>query len=780
MHRYHARFRLALTQRLPLLLSASTIALLGPGTTHLGSPSPAHARSAKAAKTITDSAQPKGVRVRVAGKAQCRGCSIRDLETLLGARARKPLPKDSLQLPPELQTKNDARAMAQQYRWSVKFRDDLQVRLTPKGTWAPELLPAQAHQTPNPGLPQLYSRGSQDLDAVEALRARYQARFVREIDLPDNALDNLRERALRRSLVAQPDLAALYWIDATFATPQQMLRFGQELQALPEVEFVHLQPLGVRPPQDIPPTTSDHSRSQGYLGPDPGVNGTYGWQQGYFGEGVRISDCEYSWEVKHEDLAENPIQVEKGQSANGHDIDHGTAVMGIVVAGHNGFGVKGLAPKAKPAVYPEGPNRRTASVTNAIADSKAGDIVMLEMQTYGQSQKHLVPAEYDKPVWMATKTGTDAGVIVIGAAGNGYENLDIPFYKKYRDRGDSGAIIVGAGTSNRTHSKMDFSTYGKRVDVHAWGQNVVTTGYGDLKKYGGDKRQVYTRKFAGTSSATPIVSGAAALVQEFSRKEHNHTLTPLEMRKLLRETGIPQKGGGQIGPIPNVKAAMEKLGKSEPDKEDPEVEITDPAKDIEATLEEDQSAHGFKVEVKATDNKGIKSVQLEIDGKKVGDPDKEEPYIFDVELEAGEYEIVAVATDLSDNEGRSETLDAEILPFEETDESEDEGESESDGGSESENKSDNESDTATENSEKEDSPAETEDSDSESAKSDKTPSEEESEGKTPENSNEPTEDKPEPPKAGGCALRDSTPSPLSLGFGLVALAAWTRRKLVKN
>lgn len=713
-----------------------------------------------------DQAPAGGVRVRVAGQLECSRCSVRDLEVLLGAKARKPLPKDPLFLPPALERGAYSQERGN-YQWTVKFRDDLEVRMSPQSLLASELLEGEegGDQTPNQGLAQLYSRRSGvELEAVEALRQRYQVRFLPEIKISEAELDELRERALRRSLVAQPDLAALYRVDGDFEKPEDMLRFAEELQALPEVEFVSLQPIHVPPPQDLPPKTTDFSGKQRHLGPDPGVNGEYAWEQGYFGEDIRITDCEGGWEIDHEDLSENPIQIEKGQKPRGAAVDHGTAVMGIVVAGHNGYGVKGLAPKAKPNAYPDYPNRRTTAITNALKDSAKGDIVMLELQTPGRSGSKFVPVEYDKPDWMATKTGTDAGVLVIAAAGNGNENLDADFYKEYMDRGDSGAIIVGAGTANTRHSKMNFSTYGKRVDVQGWGEKVVTTGYGDLKKFGGDAKQKYTKQFAGTSSATPIVVGSAALIQSFVKKEHNRVLSPKEMRELLKETGVAQGDGGHIGPLPDVKAAMEKLGKGKADEEAPKVQITEPQKDIEATLEKGESAHAFKVEVEATDNQAVKSVHLEVDGKKVGDADEEEPYIFDVELEEGNHKIVAVATDTNKNEGRSKALKAEVSPFEEKGESESGSPSESE--SESESASGGEPDSGDS-----DSKGATSQSDSDSNDDSGSDSEDPSQEGSDESKKQ---DQPAPSEGGGCAMRDSTPLPAATAFGLLMLAGLRR------
>jgi len=89
---------------------------------------------------------------------------------------------------------------------------------------------------------------------------------------------------------------------------------------------------------------------------------------------------------------------------------------------------------------------------------------------------------------------------------------------------------------------------------------VYTTGYGDL--YRGGPHENYTAQFNGTSAATPLVASAAVAVQSFAKRKLGITITPLEMRELLIATGTPQGTGGHIGPLPNIKAACEKLEES--------------------------------------------------------------------------------------------------------------------------------------------------------------------------------------------------------------------------
>jgi hypothetical protein len=196
------------------------------------------------------------------------------------------------------------------------------------------------------------------------------------------------------------------------------------------------------------------------------------------------------------------------------------------------------------------------AVTAAAGDSAAGDIVLLELQTTQDG----APIEVEKPVWMVVKAATDAGVVVIAAAGNGANNLDgIPwgFYASY---GDSGAIIVGAGTANAAHDKLAFSTFGSRVNVQGWGQGVFTLGYGNTwGAYGGDNNQAYEANFGGTSAASAMVAAAAVALQQRARGLYGESLSSLEMRQLLIDTGRPQGSGGHIGPFVDVAAALSAL-----------------------------------------------------------------------------------------------------------------------------------------------------------------------------------------------------------------------------
>jgi len=319
------------------------------------------------------------------------------------------------------------------------------------------------------------------------------------------------------------------------------------------------------PPHDISPTTTNFEANQGYIESNPGLNIRYAWNNNTNGLGINIKAVEYGLNVAHEELDHQNASIAPGATINPSATtaytEHGSAVGGIVFADKGTYGISGLAYNANEYVlYPEwtveyGYNRVLAT-SNAIANSNAGDIIIFEMQTGGQNGEFVL-AEYEQAIWDLTKAATDAGIIIVAAAGNGNENLDDAFYNSYNARGDSGAIIIGAGTSNVNHNKMSFSTYGSRVNVQGWGENVyASANYGSSIVFGGDFNQSYYPFFSGTSSATAILGGFTAVLQSYYLAQTGNYMTPLAIRDLMINTGIAQGTGGHIGPLPNMEAAI--------------------------------------------------------------------------------------------------------------------------------------------------------------------------------------------------------------------------------
>lgn len=393
------------------------------------------------------------------------------------------------------------------------------------------------------------------------------ASLKRAISISDDKIDFLSKEAIRisKSDYYVQKLKRIYQVDFSIQ-PIDFKFFTEKLNSFPEVEYCYeMNTSPIKPPTDIAPATNDFEANQAYLGPDPGVNMQYAWNLGLSGTGIKVRDIEYGFNSNHEELNSVNVFIAPGMTvstaATSAYTEHGTSVFGVVMADNGSYGVSGLAYGAQEMVlFPEWQQsgyNRVFAVSQAIQNSQPGDVIIYEMQAYDASS-NLLPAEYDLTVWNLTKAATDAGIIIVEAAANGSRDLDSPTYASYMSRGNSGAILVGAGSSTVSHVKSSFSNYGSRVDVQGWGQSVFTSGFtGGYFTVGGDLNQAYTN-FAGTSSATPIVAGCVIVLQSYYHGLTGNYLSPLEMRNLLIDTGIPQGNPvtGHVGPLPNMQAAL--------------------------------------------------------------------------------------------------------------------------------------------------------------------------------------------------------------------------------
>ncbi|PFD61488.1 S8 family peptidase [Bacillus thuringiensis] len=322
------------------------------------------------------------------------------------------------------------------------------------------------------------------------------------------------------------------------------------------------------------PNNNPRFKKQGYLEAAPyGINAPFAWGiQGGNGNGITFVDMEYGWLLNHEDLLHQNIELMSGRNINQH-VGHGTSVLGIVSSEDNEVGNIGIAPKAKAKVISQirdnGQYNTADAILSAVNELEAGDVLLLEAQASfdGYGDQYL-PVEVQPDIFDAIRAGTDKGIVIIEAGANGWNDLDQfkdrkgkqVLNRNSKDFKDSGAIMVGASSSSFPHERMWFSNYGSRIDVYGWGENVDTT----TAEQSRSAVNLYTSSFSGTSSASPIIAGAATLVQSIAKENLGQPYRPSELRAILsnQSTGTKSKDpyADKIGVLPDLKSILVNLG----------------------------------------------------------------------------------------------------------------------------------------------------------------------------------------------------------------------------
>lgn len=438
----------------------------------------------------------------------------------------------------------------------------------------------------------LRSTSGSSLDAVRDVLDRHDVSalipFVEPAQVPDLAAATNRAQA--RSATPVPDLASWYTVMLPAGADAEAVL--SELAALPEVVYAYPSPEPAPPPAE---PTPDLSPLQGYLRPADTHNGInieeVREDPRVRGAGIKVIDLEYDWNPFHEDLQlDDTSDAGQGRFVpyTGFGDDHGTAVFGEIMAVDNGFGVTGGVPDVEmygispSELLPNGsmPWRpgpalaflATIQDENGQPFVQPGDAVLLEQQTSSPlGGSRYAPLEWIPAVFEANRVLTAMGANVVLTGGNGDTNTDDAMYVrggvKWFDPAvqHSGSIFVGAGASglranNPARSRLNFSNYGQRFDLQAWGQDIYTTGYCNVfcAELGNDPNRAYSRSFSGTSGAGPIVTNAVVAVQSYVKSVGLGPWTSAQINDLLRATGTPQTTNTHqnIGPLPNVQAAL--------------------------------------------------------------------------------------------------------------------------------------------------------------------------------------------------------------------------------
>jgi len=235
-------------------------------------------------------------------------------------------------------------------------------------------------------------------------------------------------------------------------------------------------------------------------------------------------------------VGDDPSKLDDRNYGNNHyegpDADHGTHVAGIIAGVRdNGIGVDGVGGNmVKIMVIRAVPNgdERDKDVANAIRYAVDNGAAVVNM-SFGKGY-----SPYKGAVDDAIRYAEKNDVLLVHAAGNDGKELTLTnnypndiFLKKgfLRPRGSRIWLEVGASSSNFGEKlPANFSNYNQEyVDVFAPGRGIYST----------IPDNEYA-SFNGTSMASPMVAGIAALVRSYFPD-----LTARQVREIIIESAIP-------------------------------------------------------------------------------------------------------------------------------------------------------------------------------------------------------------------------------------------------
>ena len=285
--------------------------------------------------------------------------------------------------------------------------------------------------------------------------------IARLFSLSEDELDNLR---VDNSL---PDLNL--WFKIRLKSDVNTINFLKELKLLNSVEEAEIEPLPSPPPAVTPDFTGD----QGYLDPAAdGIDADYAWTiPGGNGSGIFIYDIEYNWLQTHEDLSKAStftLLMDAGDTisppgypatstrpacpapCDSINREHGTAVLGELIADNDTKGVTGISWGADIRLAPVRTTNRGYDLANAIVlatnDALPGDVILIEQQAT-VCGLGLGPSEESTAVFNAIETAIANDMIVVEAAGNGGIDLDDPacgttFDRTVQDSAENRRVLI--------------------------------------------------------------------------------------------------------------------------------------------------------------------------------------------------------------------------------------------------------------------------------------------------------------------------------------------------
>jgi cyanobactin maturation PatA/PatG family protease len=221
-------------------------------------------------------------------------------------------------------------------------------------------------------------------------------------------------------------------------------------------------------------------------------------------------------------LTRLPTLIQGEATANGSMSGHGTHVASIIFGQHNSSELRGIAPQCRGLIVPIfGDNNKKLSqldLARAIEQAVNAGAHIINVSAGQLTDNGEAEGWLDRAVQLCK----DHNVLIVAAAGNdGCECLHVPA---------SLPTVLAVGAMNDQGKPIDFSNWGEKYQ----NQGILAPGEHIL----GAKPGGGTQKLSGTSFATPIVSGVAALLLSL-QVQRGETPDPAKVRAVLLETAIP-------------------------------------------------------------------------------------------------------------------------------------------------------------------------------------------------------------------------------------------------
>jgi thermitase len=235
--------------------------------------------------------------------------------------------------------------------------------------------------------------------------------------------------------------------------------------------------------------------------PDADVDAVEAWDV-TTGDGIKVAVLDTGVATDNDDIAANVVlHANFSTAATGEDnYGHGTHVAGIIAATKDTEGVSGVCPDCSildGKVLNDDGSGSTSAIANGINWAVANGAKVINMSLGQRVSSRALEA--------AVNNAWNKGVVIVAAAGNA--GTQAPIYP-----GAYPNVIAVAATDNND-AKASFSTYGKWVDVAAPGVNVYSTFPKHPFALGTQNgREMGYDIISGTSMASPVVAGVAALV----------------------------------------------------------------------------------------------------------------------------------------------------------------------------------------------------------------------------------------------------------------------------